>query len=241
MNNYLAKDIELLKEGIKANELLKETIVKIKEKDYRVEEFFLPNDSDEWKIDKRIKYYNAVLEVATYYQEKLGDREYFDFGKYTNLSIDICNGNLRCWIGLKDNKTESKLYDGIFGSHSGINEWYRDKIVPLLSVFLGDTTYSRAFGSFDLTSADHFFDYFGKNKRNENKFEFYWDEKDFLQDIKTAKAIIDWFDKLSLEKDLFKDFDKVLDNYFDNVYKYNDIERDNDNIEDNNDFSEVEK
>ena len=87
----------------------------------------------------------------------------------------------------------------------------------MLSVCLGSTNYSHAFGSWDLNDFTYFFDRFGK-KDKENLF-WGWDE--FEKDIDKAKKMIDWLANLSEKKDFFEDFDKILDVYFETVFKYN--------------------
>lgn len=216
MNKYLEKDINNLKDTLKALRTVKSELEDAKEKNYYVTET-LPYDFRPSEIERRISYYKAMIEVAEYYQEKLGDKESFKFGKYTGIDIDICQGSFRFGFYLINDEVESKLYDRIFGSHSGINEWFKEHFIHLLSVCLGDTNYSHAFGSHDLTDFDWFFKRFGMK----DKDCLLWGWEEFEKDVTKAKKIIDWLVELSNKKEFFEDFDKVLDLYFETVFKFN--------------------
>lgn len=216
MNKYLEKDIEDVRDTLKVLRSTQRDLQEDKDKNYRVFEI-LPNEFNPDRMMRRIWYYKAIIEVAEYYQEKLGDRDHFDFGKYSSFSLDICFGRIRFGVYLSDDETEGKLYDYIFGSHSGINEWYEAHITQLITLMFGETNYSHAFGSHDLTDIIHFFKNFGQNKDG-----LYWEYEKFENDVKHAKKIIDWLDNVSTNhQDLIKDFDEVLDLYFAKVFKYN--------------------
>lgn len=216
MNKYLEKDINNLKDSLKVLRTVQHELEDAKEKNYYVAET-LPYDFRPNEIERRISYYKAMIEAAEYYQEKLGDKDHLDFGKYIGMGIDICFGNFRFLFYLTNNDVESKLYDRIFGSHSGINEWFEDKFIDLLSVCLGETNYSHAFGSQDLTDFVYFFKRFGQKDEK----TLLWNWAEFEKDIIKAKRMIDWLVELSSKKEFFEDFDKVLDVYFETVFKYN--------------------
>ena len=124
----------------------------------------------------------------------------------------------------RDTGVDSKLYDYVFGSHSGIGEWVGKHIVPLVSVILGSTAYSHAFGSWDLAYIPQFFDHCGKeydSYRKEYTRYSHWEKDRYAKDIEQAKKLIDWLIELSTKQELMDDIDKVLDTYFEAVFKHN--------------------
>ena len=216
MNEYMERQIKSLKEVLKTLRTIQDEVNDVKEKDSdasRVLTYVFNLNS----IERRILYYKAMIEVAEYYQEKLGDRDHFNFGKYIGMDIDICCGSFRFGFYLVDDDVEGKLYNRVFGSHSGINEWFRDHFVDLVSVCLGNTNYSHAFGSYDLNDFVYFFERFGKKDKDNLLYSL----DEFKKDVESAKKKIDWLDKFSTQNDFLADFDKVLDTYFEMVFKYN--------------------
>ena len=115
----------------------------------------------------------------------------------------------------------SKLYTCVFGSFSGINEFFDDHFPDLFSVILGNTGYSYALNSFDIKNGLRFFEKFGYSSYDKDSRHLYWNDSDFEKDLEKGKAILDWFFKLSNNEELMADIDKVLDTYFDVVFKYN--------------------
>lgn len=216
MNTYMEKEITGLKDTLEVLKTVQNEIKDANGKNHYVSEI-LPHEFKDYQVERRIYLYEATIEVAKYYQEKLGNKEYFDFGKYIGMCIDFCFGRIRFLFYLRNSEVESKLYDGIFDSHSGINEWFADKFVDLLSVCLGSTNYSHTLGSWNLKDFTYFFNRFGK----EDKDNLLWKWDDFKKDIEKAKKMIDWLANLSEKKDFFEDFDKILDVYFETVFKYN--------------------
>lgn len=181
-------------------------------------------------LKTNVMYNNMVIEICEYYLSKvdpavgrimLGRNLDWYFGIFPS------QGDNRLHMDLtlnRDTGVDSKLYDYVFGSHSGIGEWVDKHIVPLVSVLLGSTTYSHAFGSWDLSSISHFFEHCGKeydsyNKRY-NKYGYWYQEK-YDSDVKQAKKLIDWLIELSTKQELMDDIDRVLDTYFDVVFKHN--------------------
>lgn len=200
MSNYIKK----LKDTIKLYENLKVDAESAYAKNYDA----VPDEVNPRTLERKINYYKAILTVYEYYLEK-GD---LMFGKYISASMSFCGDKLCFNLYLEDSETEDKLYDCVFGSHSGINIFVRDHFPDIFSVILGNTGYSRAFGCFDFNSALDFFKHFGYVDG---------DQKELDKQIDQAKKILDWFFKLSENTELMNDVDKILTTYFEIVFKHN--------------------
>ena len=182
------------------------------------------------QLKTNVMYNNMTIEICEYYLSKvdpavgkikLGKNLDWYFGIFSS------NGDPRPHMDLvldRDTGVSSKLYDYVFGSHSGIGEWVDKHIVPLISVMLGSTAYSHAFGSWDLSFISRFFEHCGKeyNSYNDryNKYG-YWHQEKYNSDVEQAKKLIDWLIELSTKQELMDDIDHVLDTYFDAVFKHN--------------------
>lgn len=182
------------------------------------------------KLKTNVMYNNMVIEICEYYLSKvdpavgrimLGRNLDWYFGIFPS------QGDNRLHMDLtlnRDTGVDSKLYDYVFGSHSGIGEWVDKHIVPLVSVMLGSTSYSHALGSWDLSFISQFFEHCGKEydsyNKKYNKYG-YWDQKKYNSDVEQAKKLIDWLIELSTKQELMDDIDRVLDTYFEAVFKHN--------------------
>ena len=219
MNKYLQREIDRLKETVKFLATVKVDVDAAHEKDYQIFESITAFKPDE--IERKSKYLSYVIKLLEYYQEKLGEKEELTFGKHVYVSLSLYGERLYCGVYAASGELESKLYDRVFGSHSGINEFFQDHFPDLFSVVLGSTGYSHAFGSFDIKNGLRFFERFGYSHYDKDYKCFYWSDADFEKDLEKGKAILDWFFKLSSNEELMADVDKVLDAYFDVVFKYN--------------------
>ena len=221
--NYLKRDIEKL---IKGNNWLRsrvEEIDSIKKEQGTSYPTGIPNEV--LSLEHRVMSNDYIIELSNYYVSKVEPiGESIKLGKYLVWSFWLSGNRISMSLQLSHDETHSKLYNYVFGSHSGINEWVQDHIVPLVSVILGDTSYSYAFGSWDLKNVSTFFDHFGKEYDNYNKrwdiYPTYKKEK-YDEDLERAKKIINWLIDLSTKKELMEDIDRVLDTYFEVVFKHN--------------------
>ena len=125
------------------------------------------------------------------------------------------------------------LYDYIFGSHSGINEWFRDWFTKVVSPLLGCTNYSYALGSFDLEDIVYRFERFGKEWDSYNKkyedIRYYNSEKVDKQ-LNTCKEYYNGLVKLSKNEEFISKLDSFLEDYFRKLLgdKYSDTEENED-------------
>ena len=219
MNKYLQREIDRLKETVKLLAVIKVDVDAAHEKDYQIFESITSLKPDE--IERKSKYLSYVIKILEYFQEKLGEKEELNFGKHIHIELNLYGERLYCGMYIASGELESKLYDCVFGSHSGINEFFRDHFPDLFSVVLGSTGYSHALGSFDIKDGLSFFERFGYSSYTKDCKRFYWNDDDFKKDLEKGKAILDWFFKLFNDEELMADVDKVLDTYFDVVFKYN--------------------
>ena len=49
----------------------------------------------------------------------------------------------------------------------------------------------------------------------------YWSQEKYDSDVEQAKKLIDWLIELSTKQELMDDIDRVLDTYFEAVFKHN--------------------
>ena len=218
MNTELEKEIERAKKAIKLLNNIKADLLLQEKEDYHVTEA-LPYNLKAHQLNGRIWYLESVVRIADYYQEKLGEADHFNFGKYIGISFDVCFGAPRLGMYLANNEIEGKLYNRVFGSHSGINEWFEAQFSRIISVVLGATDYSHAFGSWDFADLFSFFKH--AFYKDASKGELYWDAKDFDKDVEHAKKMIDFLVEFSNRKELIADIDEFLDVYFEKVFKNN--------------------
>ena len=182
------------------------------------------------QLKTNVMYNNMTIEICEYYLSKvdpavgkirLGRNLDWYFGIFSS------NGDPRPHMDLvldRDTGVSSKLYDYVFGSHSGIGEWVDKHVVPLISVMLGSTAYSHAFGSWDLSFISRFFEHCGKEYDSYNdRYDRYgyWHQEKYNADVEQAKKLIDWLIELSTKQELMDDIDHVLDTYFEAVFKHN--------------------
>ena len=211
------REIKRLKDTIELYKRVKIEADSVYENDYMAVSKELKPD----ELNRNIMYYKAILSVYEYWNEKLGDKDTLMLGKYIGFYMYVYdNGSIRCNLCLEDRETEGKLYDYVFGSHSGINEFFQNHFPDLFSVILGDTGYSYALGSYDLKNVFNFFEHFGYDGNWDFKYLFYQQEK-YDKQVEKAKKILDWFFKLSKDTELMSDIDKILTTYFEIVFKYN--------------------
>ncbi len=215
MKSYYETEIKRLNNTIKLYESFKVDAESMHTKDYDAVPYGVRPDD----LERKIMYYKAVLTVYEYFLEKLGEKESLTLGKYVSASMDTFGNTLRFSLYLEDRETECKLYNYVFGSHSGINEFVQEHFPDIFSVILGSTSYSHAFGCYDLKDALDFFKSFGYT--DYKRETLCWDQKEFDNKISKAKDILDWFFRLSEDTELMNDIDKVLTTYFEVVFKYN--------------------
>jgi len=215
MRSYHEREIKKLKDTIKLYESLKIEAESIYTKNYEAVPYDLRPDA----LERKIMYYKAITTVYEYFLDKLGEKESLTLGKYISASMSAFDNTLSFNVYLVDGETESKLYNQVFGSHSGINEFVQEHFPDIFSVILGNTGYSHALGCYNLNNALNFFKSFGY--RDYKRESLCWAQKDFDKQIDTAKKILDWFFRLSEDTELMNDVDKVLTTYFEVVFKYN--------------------
>ena len=215
MKSYHETEIEKLNDTIKLYENLKAGSESVFAKNYDAVPYEVRPD----ELERKIMYYKAILTVYKYFLEKLGEKEELMLGKYISVSVNTFSDDLGVSLYLEDRETANKLYDYVFGSHSGINEFVQEHFPDIFSVILGSTGYSHALGCYDLNSAFYFFKRFGYT--DYKRESLCWCQKDFDGQIDRAKKILDWFFKLSEDTKLMNDIDKVLTTYFEVVFKYN--------------------
>ena len=182
------------------------------------------------QLKTNVMYNNMTIEICEYYLSKVDSAVgKIKLGRNLNWYFGIfsSNGDPRPHMDLvldRDTGVSSKLYDYVFGSHSGIGEWVDKHIVPLISVMLGSTAYSHAFGSWDLSFISRFFEHCGKEYDSYNdRYDRYgyWHQEKYNADVEQAKKLIDWLIELSTKQELMDDIDHVLDTYFEAVFKHN--------------------
>ena len=182
------------------------------------------------QLKTNVMYNNMTIEICEYYLSKVDSAVgKIKLGKNLDWYFGIfsSNGDPRPHMDLvldRDTGVSSKLYDYVFGSHSGIGEWVEKHIVPLISVMLGSTAYSHAFGSWDLSFISRFFEHCGKeyDSYNDRYDKYgYWHQEKYNKDVEQAKKLIDWLIELSTKQELMDDIDHVLDTYFEAVFKHN--------------------
>lgn len=182
------------------------------------------------QLKTNVMYNNMTIEICEYYLSKVDPAVgKIKLGRNLNWYFGIfsSNGDPRPHMDLvldRDTGVSSKLYDYVFGSHSGIGEWVDKHIVPLISVMLGSTAYSHAFGSWDLSFISRFFEHCGKEYDSYNdRYDRYgyWHQEKYSADVEQAKKLIDWLIELSTKQELMDDIDHVLDTYFEAVFKHN--------------------
>ena len=151
MNDYTLKQIEGLKEAIAKCETIKS--------DYETLPYETSARMPYWfsyPFKSELSKLKASLKVMQHYGEILGETDNIKIGKYLAFDVDYYN-SIRATFYFDNDEAESKLYDNVFGSHSGINEFFYTHFIPIISAMLGDTNYSHAFGSCDLTDIMDFF------------------------------------------------------------------------------------
>ena len=225
---YLRKQIEQLKRG---NAWLQ---TKVKEAEKVSDDHEVHGYDNIGQLITQLKtnvmYNNMVIEICEYYLSKVDPAiGKIKLGRNLNWYFGIFSsqGDQRLHMDLvldRDTGVDSKLYDYVFGSHSGIGEWVDKHIVPLVSVMLGSTAYSHTFGSWDLSFISKFFEHCGKEydsyTKSYDKYG-YWSQEKYDSDVEQAKKLIDWLIELSTKQELMDDIDRVLDTYFEAVFKHN--------------------
>lgn len=225
---YLRKEIEQLKRG---NTWLQAKVEEAEKVSSNHEVYGYDNIGQlVTQLKTNVMYNNMIIEICEYYLFKVDPAVgKIKLGKNLNWYFGIfsSNGDPRLHMDLvldRDTGVDSKLYDYVFGSHSGIGEWVDTHIVPLISVILGSTSYSHALGSWDLSFISHFFEHCGKGYDSyHDRYDrySYWDKEKYNKDIEQAKKLIDWLIELSKKEELMKDIDRFLDTYFEMVFKNN--------------------
>lgn len=206
--------LELINESIELNKNLLEISNLYYEKDYKMFDFFICRKPKEY--EREISYLKALKEVFEY----LGDESKIKLGKYLSVGVVYWGEDIRISLWLTDDEIENKLYDCVFGSHSGINEFVQKHIPELISLVLGSTKYSYALGSYD------FSEIFGNQEFGKDKYGFYYpfENEKYKNDIGRMKAKIDFIKNLSKKEDLINGIDNCLENYFNLIFKHCDEE-----------------
>lgn len=173
------------------------------------------------QLKTNVMYNNMVIEICEYYLSKVDPAVgKIKLGKNLDWYFGIFSsqGDIRPHMDLvldRDTGVPSKLYEYVFGSHSGICEWVDKHIIPLISVIIR---------CFNLSSISHMFERFGKEYDSYNK-EYdkygYWHQEKYDSDVEQAKQLIDYLIELSTKQELMDDIDRVLDTYFEVVFKHN--------------------
>lgn len=136
----------------------------------------------------------------------------FRLGKYITFSFSIIDTDFHLGIYWSDEKTESKLYSDIFGSHSGINEFTAEVLVKLLDTVYGMTHYSYAFDSESILDIKKAIDSFGY-RRIDSKKEMIpeYDTTAWKKDIDNTNNALEFLRKLTCNKEAGKKADRVLE------------------------------
>ena len=153
-----------------------------------------------FNLDNKIKL-DEVLEHNT--TINLGKFVVFDF-EYGYFCM--CNS-----------KIHNLLYNNIFGSYSGINEWFSDWFTKIASPMLGCTNYSHALGSFDLEDIVHRFKNFGKEWDSYNgRYEYtrYYKSGKVDKQLEYCKECYHYLIELSKNEKFINTLDSFLENYF---------------------------
>lgn len=215
MVNYHETEIKNIKDTIRLYESLKVESESAHAENYNA----VPDEVSPSTLTRKILYYKAALAVYEYFVEKLEGKECLMLGKYIGVSMCTFKSALRFNVYFEDSETENKLYEQVYSSHSGINEFVQKHFPDSFSVILGSTGNSHAFGNYDLKSAFSFFESFGYT---DYKCDcLCWTQTSFYYQVEDAKKIIDGFFKLSKDTELMSDLDKVLTTYLDVIFKYN--------------------
>ena len=118
---------------------------------------------------------------------------------------------------IRNSELHNLLYDNIFGSYSGINEWFSDWFTKIVSPMLGCTNYSYSLGSFDLEDIVQCFKRFGKEwNSNKNQYEeitFFY-PKLVDEQLEYCKECYDYLVELSKNEKFINMLDSFLENYF---------------------------
>jgi len=167
----------------------------------------------EYDIRNTISKNNAELELLQYWQSKLGDKEHLYLGNDNLIDLEFCIGRCNVYIG--DNELENKLYENLFGSHSGINEFIQKTYIKMLCPLLGDTSYCHAFGSYDLECV---------LKSLENRFKekdvYYFDKDEMKKYIDKCKQKIDYLFYIANNETIIE-FNKKYRSYLENIVDKN--------------------
>ena len=191
--------LERIEKSIQATNELLSVAEKYYKEDYRIFEYFgVLKKPDEYK--RELLYLKSLREVVEY----LGQETSIKIGKYLSVDVTCDFGNVCIGLYLEDYETENRLYNNVFGSHSGINEFIQKHIPELISPILGDTKYSYSFGSYDFSElfGDQLF---GKN--DNGRYYGNFELEKYTNDIKRVKAKIDYLRNLSKNETLLAEID----------------------------------
>ena len=217
MHKIHEQNINHIKENIRLLESLQNDLPALKEKKYDK----IVSGFDESKISRKLMFLKATLQVYEYIAGKLGEEEYLPLGQYLDISFWMGGGDqLMCELGFKYD-IGTKLYDRVFGSHSGIIEFTKEHIYDMLSVILGGTAYSHAFNVTDLNDMFRVFERFGHDDTLRDCYHYRQEE--FDKDVATAKKVVDILFNLSqMDKPCVnavrEDFDKFLGAFLEGVF-----------------------
>lgn len=186
-------------------------IVKEQPKDYSY--FYDYLGFSDYDIKNTISKNDAELELLRYWQSKLGDKEHLYLGNDNLIDLEFCVG--RCDVYIGDDELENKLYENLFGSHSGINEFIQKTYIKMLCPLLGDTGYCHAFGSYDLECV---------LKSLENRFKekdvYYFDKDEMKKYIDKCKQKIDYLFYIANNETIIE-FNKKYRSYLENIVDKN--------------------
>ena len=219
MNDYKLKQMEGLKEAIAKCEAMKNDYESLPyETSAKMPYYF------KYNFNQTILRLKATLKVMEHYKEVVGDNEDIKIGKYLSFGVSLYDydNSIGGTFYFADDEAESKLYDNVFGSHSGINEFFFTHFIPIISAMLGNTNYSHAFGSRDLTDIMNFFKRFGY--KSSDKKELLWDIKEFDNHVKIANNYIDLVVELSKNESVVADIDKLIGTWLEITLRRNNEE-----------------
>lgn len=185
-----------INEANKFKNFLNEKHDKLYKSNFEVLKSFIPTT---YKLDEVISKLENILKI---YKKCL--EENIDLCKKYYLNDDIYLSFYPTDNGLQPhfyvNDKDGFLYDNVFGSHSGINEWICDFICEKYNTYTGNSKYTYAFNTIFL----------------EDIFKSIENAKDVVQTVNYIKSLIDYFDREHNQdivvKSILLDFDNTINN-----------------------------
>ncbi len=130
---------------------------------------------------KDFQYLKLVLEKLE--KENIDVSKKYFFTNNIYLKLDVWNNSMTFHISLED---DGWFYENYISSHSGLNEWIFDLVNDEYSLFSGNSSYSYAFGTYNLK------DY---KRIIENTKENFYSNRKYSADevVNSIKNLIDFF------------------------------------------------